>query len=127
MIEFNQTGESGGRMYLQVPLVYGETSAPTEPEFHADNTPVFWNFGWDLTDRLRAAGFSTSVLVTAEYAAMLRGDAPAPASNGDGFHVESLVAHARPGDLVVAADADEAHRMGFEPAYHFATWECLRP
>jgi SAM-dependent methyltransferase len=41
----------GGRMYLQVPLVYGKTAAPTTPEFHADNTPVFWNFGWDLTDR----------------------------------------------------------------------------
>ena len=29
----------GGRVYLQVPLVYGVTAAPTVPEFHADNTP----------------------------------------------------------------------------------------
>jgi SAM-dependent methyltransferase len=41
----------GGRMYLQVPLTRGTTAAPTTPEFHDDNTPVFWNFGWDLTDR----------------------------------------------------------------------------
>ena len=45
----------GGRMYLQVPLSRGQTAAPTTPEFHDDNTPVFWNFGWDLTDR-RASG-----------------------------------------------------------------------
>jgi SAM-dependent methyltransferase len=127
LAELHRVIAPGGRMYLQIPIVYGETAAPTVPEFHADNTPVFWNFGWDLTDRLRDAGFTTSVLVTAEYAAILRGDAPAPASNGDGFHVESLVKHARPDDLVAAANADEAHRMGFEPAYHFATWECLRP
>jgi SAM-dependent methyltransferase len=117
----------GGRMYLQVPLVYGVTAAPVRPEFHADNTPVFWNFGWDLTDRLRSAGFTTTVLVTEEYAAILRGDEPAPDPHGDGFHVDQLVEHARPDDLTVAADRPTARRLGFEPAYHFATWECRRP
>lgn len=117
----------GGRMYLQIPIVYGITAAPTEPEFHADNTPVFWNFGWDLTDRLRAAGFTTRVLVTAEYDAVLRGRLPQPDPHGDGFHVDQLVAHARPDDLDVVASDDEARLMGFLPAYHYATWECLRP
>lgn len=117
----------GGRMYLQIPIVYGVTAAPVEPEFHADNTPVFWNFGWDLTDRLRAAGFTTRVLVTDEYAAVLRGELPEPDPHGDGFHVDSLVAHARPDDLDVVATRAQAQLMGFEPAYHFATWECLRP
>ena len=117
----------GGRMYLQIPIVYGETAAPTEPEFHADNTPVFWNFGWDLTDRLRDVGFQTRVLVTEEYDAVLRGRLPAPDPHGDGFHVDSLLAHARPADLDVVATKAQSRLMGFEPSYHFATWECLRP
>ena len=117
----------GGRMYLQVPLVYGATAAPTTPEFHADNTPVFWNFGWDLTDRLRAAGFTATVLVTNEYDDVLRGELSAPDPHGDGFHVDTLLEHVRIADLTPIADTDEARRMGFEPCYHFATWECLRP
>jgi SAM-dependent methyltransferase len=117
----------GGRMYLQIPIVYGATAAPTEPEFHADNTPVFWNFGWDLTDMVRAAGFETTVLVPEEYDAVLRGRLPEPDPHGDGFHVDSLLEHARPDDLEVVADGSESRLMGFEPCYHFATWECLRP
>jgi SAM-dependent methyltransferase len=117
----------GGRMYLQIPIIRGATAAPTEPEFHADNTPVFWNFGWDLTAMLREAGFVTTVLVTDEYAAVLRGRLPAPDPHGDGFDVDSLVAHARPDDLEVVADSAQSRSMGFEPCYHFATWECLRP
>ena len=117
----------GGRMYLQVPLVYGATAAPTTPEFHADNTPVFWNFGWDLTDQVRAAGFVSTVLVTHEYDAVLRGELPAPDPHGDGFHVDTLLEHVRVDDLTPAADEADARLMGFEPCYHFATWECLRP
>ena len=94
----------GGRMYLQVPLLHGVTAAPTTPEFHADNTPVFWNFGWDLTDRLRAAGFTSTVLVTNEFAQVLRGDLDRPDAHGDIFQIDSLVDHARIGDLTTVAD-----------------------
>jgi len=117
----------GGRMYLQVPLCYGSTREPTEPEFHADNTPVVLNFGWDLTDRVRAAGFETRVLVTEEYRDYVAGIVPAPASNGDGFRVEELVAHGRTADLEAVADRRTAHLHGFLPAYHYATWECVKP
>ena len=117
----------GGRMYLQIPLVYGATAAPTTPEFHADNTPVFWNFGWDLTGMVRAAGFTTTVLVTNEYDLVLRGELDAPDPHGDGFHVDTLIEHVRVADLTAVADDEQSRRMGFEPCYHFATWECLRP
>jgi SAM-dependent methyltransferase len=117
----------GGRMYLQVPLANGVTSAPTEPEFHADNTPVFWNFGWDLTDRLRAAGFGTTVLVTDEYHRMLRGELSAPDPHGNQFQVDTLIEHVRFADLAVVAREAQSSLMGFEPGYHFATWECRRP
>ena len=86
----------GGRMYLQVPLLHGVTAPPTEPEFHADNTPVFWRFGWDLTDLLRDAGFATTVLVTDEFDQLLRGELDEPDPHGDIFDVDSI-ARRRPG------------------------------
>ena len=100
---------------------------PPTPEFHADNTPVFFNFGWDLTDQVRAAGFTTTVLVTQEYFDMLNHSTAAPASNGDGFNVEELVAAARPQDLTPVTDIYVAKVFGFLPAYHYATWECIKP
>ena len=56
---------------------------------------MFFNFGWDLTDQLRAAGFTTTVLVTHEYDQVLRGELDAPDPHGDGFHVDQLLAHVR--------------------------------
>ena len=113
-------------MYLQVPLCYGTTHVPSTPEFHADNTPVFFNFGWDLTDKLRTAGFRTTVLVTQEYFEMLNRSSAAPASNGDGFNVDELVAAARPQDLTPVTDSKVSRVFGFLPAYHYATWECIK-
>ena len=123
--ELHRVVRPGGRVYLQIPLVYGATMVPTTPEFHADNTPVFFNFGWDLTDMLREAGFTTTVLVTDAYRRLLTSGEPG-VSNGDGFNVDQLVAAARPGDLTVVADDAQSRLMGFEPPYHFSPWECLR-
>ena len=117
----------GGRMYLQVPLVYGVTSVPIEPEFHADNTPVFFNFGWDLTDLVRAAGFHTTVLVTEEYESVLRAGTTDHDANLDGFHLDQLVEHVRLDELTTVATPEDARLVGFLPGHHFATWECLRP
>ena len=39
----------------------------------------------------------------------------------------SLIDHVRVADLTPVANEAQARRMGFEPCYHFATWECLRP
>ncbi len=117
----------GGRMYLQIPILQGVTAPPTTPEFHADNTPVLWRFGWDLTETVRAAGFVTTVLVTDDCASMLQSGLPWPHPSGNEFDVASLIEHARPNDLTVVATPAESGLMGFEPAYQFATWECLRP
>lgn len=116
-----------GRVYLQVPLLHGLTAAPATPEFHADNTPVFWNFGWDLTDMLRAAGFVTTALVTAEFARVLTAAVPAPPPDGDIFDVADMVRHARVADLTVIADDSQSARMGWLPAQQFVTWECVKP
>ena len=122
----------GGHMFLQVPLQVGVTRVPPEPEFHADDTPVFFNFGWDLTHRLRDRGFVVGVLVTDEWRDVLRGDAPAIASKGDGFDVEGIIDSARSTldldrDLVAIADRDVASTLGVLPPYHHVTWRCRKP
>ena len=116
----------GGRMYLQVPVLAGTTSVPTEPEFHADNTPVFYRFGWDLTDAVRAAGFESDVLVTDRFRSWLVDAERVPPINGNEFAIESLVTHARPHDLTSVASDLDASRLGFLPPYQFVTWECRR-
>ena len=126
MAEIHRVLAPSGRMYLQVPLVRGTTVAPSTPEFHADNTLVCWNFGWDLTAMLCTAGFTTTVLVTADFARLLGGDGEVPAPNGDVFDVADIVRGARPDDLTVVASAAEAQAMGWLPPYQFATWECIR-
>lgn len=117
----------GGRMFLQIPLVYGRTSVPSTPEFHADNTPVFFNFGWDLTDMLRAAGFETTVLVPGSYHELLRGGRVDHDPATDGFHLDQLVEHVRVGDLVAVTDRRQERLLGIDPAHQHATWYCRRP
>ena len=123
--EIHRVLAPGGRMYLQVPLLRGNTAKPSKPEYHADNTLVWWNFGWDLTAMLRQAGFTTTVLVTAAFARLLRGEDEVPLHT-DVFDVADMVRRARPDDLTVVADDAKAAAMGWLPPYHFVTWECIR-
>lgn len=116
----------GGRLLLQVPLLQGRTARPVTPEFHGDNTPVEWRFGWDLTERLRAVGFTTCLLCTeGMVGAVDAGGWEGPVSPE--FDVVDLLAHAVRDDLVAVASDHVAGRLGFEPAYMFATWECVKP
>jgi len=124
--EIRRVLSEGGRMYLQVPLCYGKTHVPSTPEFHADNTPVFFNFGWDLTEQIEAEGFAVAALVTPQWFDMLNGTIPPARSNGDGFHVEEMLADSRPSFLVKAASDEEAEKYGFLPGYQFVTFECIK-
>lgn len=129
--EIHRVLKPGGWMFLQIPLCQGMTSVPLTPEFHADNTPVYFRFGWDLTGQVRNAGFEVDVLVTDEWRDVLRGDLPRLASNGDGFAVEDLIDSATPWidttrDLVSIADQNLSLRMGFLPPYHFVVWRCRK-
>jgi len=56
----------GGSVLLMIPMPQGKTAPPKEPEYHGDNTLVYWRFGWDLVDMIERAGFACDVLVTSE-------------------------------------------------------------
>ncbi len=117
----------GGRMFLQVPVLQGRTAPPVEPEFHGDNTPVFWRFGFDLTERLRAEGFTTTLLCTQEWADVVASGATEWATGtSPEFDVASMLAGAAGGEFTVVADGAAAVRNGFLPAYMFLTWECVK-
>lgn len=119
----------GGRMLLQVPVGQAVTAPPPEPEFHGDNTPVFWRFGMDLTERLRKHGFEASVLCTEDFRRRVEaGDARWDrVFQFPEFDYEALVAAAAAGDLVVVADDTLAQRDGLYPSYQFLTWEAVKP
>jgi SAM-dependent methyltransferase len=119
----------GGRMLLQVPVGQAVTAPPPEPEFHGDNTPVFWRFGMDLTERLRKHGFDASLLCTEDFRRrVVAGDAHwERVFQFPEFDQEALVTAAVPEDLVVVADDTLAQRDGLYPSYQFLTWEAVKP
>lgn len=116
----------GGMIYLQVPLQQGRTSVPTEPEFHGDNTPVHFRFGWDLVDDIEAAGFTVEVLVMEEFRKVLIGENPCPEPDIDGFDVASIIAHAPVSKLRGIVDIYMSRVYGFRPEHQFVTFRCIK-
>ena len=115
-------------MYLQVPVLQGRTAPPLEPEFHGDNTPVFWRFGPELTEALRTAGFTTTLLCTQPWLDAVReGRTEWHTPTSPEFDVASVLQGSTADDLVSIATATQASVLGIEPAYQFLTWECINP
>jgi SAM-dependent methyltransferase len=128
--ELHRIVTPGGWLLLQVPLLQATTAPPSEPEFHGDDTPVFWRFGFDLTARLREQGFTVELLVTDELRDLVVAGAERwYGTSSEEFDADGIVAGAAPfvDDLVGVADRALAARSGFEPAYMFGTWACRRP
>jgi SAM-dependent methyltransferase len=118
----------GGNLLLQVPLLQTVTAPPVEPEFHEDNSPVFWRFGLDLTQRLRSQGFATTLLVTEElHQRVVTRTAPPPGSVSAEVDTAGLVMDADPADLTVVASNKVARCTGLAPWYLFAAWHCVKP
>jgi SAM-dependent methyltransferase len=117
-----------GRVVLQVPVLQAATAPPSEPEFHADNTVVFWRFGYDLTDRLRQLDWRVHALCTAPWAeAVSAGLRSWPEPVDPAFDLDDMLAGAPPGDFEVAVDAASARGFGLEPSYQLLTWVCDVP
>jgi hypothetical protein len=115
----------GGHLVLQVPVLQGRTAPPAEPEFHGDDTPVFWRFGFDLTARLRDHGFATELLCTQGWADAVEERKSAWPEWSPEFDVPDMVSAAAADDVTVVASQGIAARLGLDPAYMFLTWDCV--
>lgn len=124
--EIHRILSPGGRVYLQVPLLQGTTAPPLEPEFHADNTKVFWRFGWDLTKTLGEGGFDVKVLVPGEFARQLEPGAPDPPGHSGEFDLQSIHRDVFHADLEPVLTDRQAQRLAILPCHQFVVWECLR-
>jgi SAM-dependent methyltransferase len=126
--EIHRVLRPGGTMLLQVPVLQGRTAPPATPEFHGDNTPVFWRFGYDLADVLVDHGFEVQTLVTEEWADLVASGAERWGGDvSDEFDDASMLDGARGKDFRVVASREESRRFAFEPAYMYLTWECRKP
>lgn len=125
--EIHRVLAPGGRMYLQVPVLQGRSAPPDEPEFHGDDTPVFWRFGFDLTERLRAQGFETTLLATQPWIDLVAsGASDWPGDVSPEFDVASMLAGVVADDLTPVTDRVWSERLGVVPSYQFLTWECVK-
>jgi len=114
----------GGHLLLQVPVRQGRTTPATRPEFHGDRKPVIWHFGFDLTTRLRGAGFTTALLCTGELLDAVRSGENPWTGWPAAFDVPDMLAGAAAvaGDLVAVADRAQAAHLGLTPGYRYLTW-----
>lgn len=127
LAEIHRVLKPGGRMYLQVPVLQGRTAPPEVPEFHGDQTPVMWRFGFDLTERLRDQGFETRLHCTAGFRSLVACNARTwPDPQGLEFDVPGILMAAELDDLFPVADEEAARRLGWSPGYMFLTWEARK-
>jgi hypothetical protein len=114
-------------LFLQIPMPQGVTAPPTKPEYHGDNTLVYWRFGWDLRDSLEHAGFRVTTLVTAGLKARITaGDLDSGYDRDDCDEVD-LLRHANASTLTTIATRRQARRYGFLPDFQFITWDAAKP
>lgn len=118
----------GGAAYIMVPVPQGRTAPPAQPEYHQDNTLVYWRFGWDLTQQLRTTGFDTRILVTEQLSDMVRAGATSDVIRDD-LDERSLLATAstRLADMTVVADRRATAELGFESATMLIAWLARKP
>jgi SAM-dependent methyltransferase len=117
----------GGHLLLEIPMPQGVTAPPTEPEYHGDNTLVYWRFGWDLRDKLTAAGFQTEALVTADLVDRVAAGRFDSGYGGDDCNEVDLLSHADAARLTPVATTREARRYGFLPDFQFICWHGVKP
>lgn len=117
----------GGHVFLQVPIPQAKTMVPLEPEYHGDQTLVFFRFGWDLADVIRSHGFACDTLVTAELRDAAAAGRHSWVHEGPDCDVDDLMAGADASTMTSIATAQEAALYGFQPAYQFVTFDLHKP
>ena len=127
LAELHRVLAPGGVAYIMVPLAQARTAPPTSPEYHGDETLVYWRFGWDLADMVREAGFATTTLATSDLVRRALED-ESWGYVGLDVDSEAVLAGARERlqELTVVADERTSLRLGFVPSYFFVVWEAGR-
>jgi SAM-dependent methyltransferase len=125
--ELYRVVSAGGSVMLMIPMPQGITAPPVEPEYHGDNTLVFWRFGWDLREKIETAGFTATCLTPQPLIdRLLRKEFDTGWSGADIDEVD-LLSHADPASLTPIASERDARRYGFIPDLHFIVWHCAKP
>ena len=117
----------GGSMLLEIPMPQSVTAAPTTPEYHGDNTLVYWRFGWDLQEKIEHAGFITSALVTSDLVGRVSTGDFDSGYGGTDINEVDLLSAADPARLTAIADGAESLRYGFVPDFMFVCWRGVKP
>jgi len=117
----------GGSVMLMIPMPQGITAPPKEPEYHGDNTLVFWRFGWDIREQIIAAGFDVECLVTQPLIDRIRSGNLDTGWTGPDIDEVDLLKHADPDSMTAVAVERDSRRYGFEPDLHFVVWHCRKP
>ncbi len=116
----------GGSVILMTPMPQGVTAPPKEPEYHGNNTLVYWRFGWDLRDQLEAAGFRVPCPVPQPLLHRLHRKEFDTGWTAPDIDEVDLLSHADPDALTPVADERDVQRYGFEPDLHFIIWHCTK-
>ena len=120
----------GGHLLLQVPVLQGRTAPPDEPEFHGDDTPVFWRFGFDLTARLRERGVPrpTCCAPRAWPTRWPAGSNPWPSGPASSTCPTCWPApDPSPTTWRSSPTAARPPASASSPAYMYLTWDCVVP
>ncbi|MDQ2846944.1 MAG: methyltransferase domain-containing protein [Actinomycetota bacterium] len=127
LAEMYRVLKPGGSLLLEIPMPQGRTGKPSEPEYHGDNTLVFWRFGWDLRDKFEAAGFTTSALVPNSLIDRVSKGNHDSGYGGADIDEIDLLRHADPSKLTPIANERDSRRYGFEPDFMFVCWKGIKP
>ncbi len=124
--EMHRVLAPGGIAVIQVPLVEPRTVPPTTPEFHGDDTPVFWRFGWDLGQMLADAGFEVRVNVTESWARALESGQWSGPTTPE-VDIDAVVAAGRDVTVDVIVPSHQESTLGFEAGFGLVTWTARVP
>lgn len=118
----------GGSLVLLVPVLQPFTAPPAEPEFHGDDTPVFWRFGYDLTERLAKHGFDTRLLCPEGFRLhAVKRDTFFGEGVSAEYDVDGLIHQAPADDLTVVCDDPLTRTLGLVPYYMYLAWHARKP
>ncbi|WP_436792997.1 class I SAM-dependent methyltransferase [Actinospongicola halichondriae] len=124
--EIHRVLAPGGVAVIQVPLVEPRTIPPSTPEFHGDDTPVFWRFGWDLGDLLASVGFEVDVNVTESWAHTLETGTWSGPTTPE-VDLGPIIEAGRDVSVKTIVPREHESTMGFEAGYGLVTWTAKVP